>query len=92
MTYFIIFPGKDILVPHFTGTSYLEYLGLREMSSGTVLSFLEVEIVLKPEDPDGLILYNGYSTDRTGDFISLALQGGYVDFRFDLGSGTAIIL
>ena len=65
----------------------MQYLGLRR----TVLSFAEVEIVLKPEGPDGLIFYNGYTTDRTGDYIALALKNGYVEFTFDLGTGPAYI-
>jgi len=43
------------------------------------------------EDPDGLILYNGYNTDGTGDFISLALRNGTLEYRFDLGTGPAVI-
>jgi hypothetical protein len=74
-------------VPSFSGQSFLQFYGLRR----SVLSFVTGEIVFKPESGDGLILYNGYTTDRTGDFISLALRRGYVEFRFDLGTGPAII-
>jgi hypothetical protein len=38
-----------------------------------------------------VILYNGYTWDRRGDFMSLALVNGYLEFRFDLGTGPAII-
>ena len=47
--------------------------------------------MFKPEDRDGMLLYNGYTTDRMGDFISLGLVDGYVEFRFDLGTGPAVI-
>ena len=77
----------DIHVTSFKGNSYLQYIGLRR----TVLSYAEIEVVFKSEDPDGLIIYNGYTTDRSGDFISLALVNGYMEFRFDLGTGPAII-
>ena len=79
--------GIDIHVPYFNGMSYVQYIGLRR----TVLSFAEIEVVFKADEANGLILYNGYTTDRSGDFISLALADQYLEFRFDLGTGPAII-
>ena len=67
--------------------SYVQYIGLRR----TVLSFAEIEVVFKADEANGLILYNGYTTDRSGDFISLALADQYLEFRFDLGTGPAVI-
>lgn len=55
------------------------------------MSYSEMEIVFKATDPDGLLLYNGYSTDGTGDFISLALNNATIEFRYDLGTGPAVI-
>ena len=71
----------------FNGNSYLQHIGLRR----TVLSYAEMEFIFKPMDQTGLIFYNGYSSDRTGDFISLAMVNGFLEFRFDLGTGPAII-
>jgi len=67
--------------------SYLQYMGLRR----ALLTFASIELVFKATDPDGLILYNGYATDGTGDFISVALRNGTLEYRFDLGTGPAII-
>ena len=53
--------------------------------------FTEITMIIKPTKPNGLFLYNGQKMDRTGDFISLNLVNGYVEFRFDLGSGAAVI-
>ena len=45
----------------------------------------------------GLILYNGqmqYTNDPTsqsGDFVSLAMRDGRVEYRFDMGSGPTVI-
>ncbi|XP_057332116.1 basement membrane-specific heparan sulfate proteoglycan core protein isoform X8 [Microplitis mediator] len=50
-----------------------------------------IELSFKPENPDGIILYNAESPDGTGDMIYLSLANGYPEFRFDLGSGTTII-
>jgi len=55
------------------------------------MMFTEIMMVIKPSEPDGLFLYNGQKMDRTGDFVSLNLVDGYVEFRFDLGSGAAVI-
>lgn len=56
-----------------------------------MLMYANLEMVFRPTNPDGLLLYNGYATDGTGDFISLALRNGTVEFRFDLGTGPAIM-
>lgn len=77
----------DVVVPYFNGHSWLQFAGLRR----AVLTFTEVDVVFKPVRPDGLILYNGYSADRSGDFISLALKDAYVEYLFNLGTGPAII-
>ncbi|XP_015907469.1 pikachurin [Parasteatoda tepidariorum] len=79
--------AMELVVPLFNGSSYLQYPGL----SNTVLSFIELQIVFKPYRPNGVLFYNGYKMDGTGDFISLSLVNGYLEFRFDLGTGVAVI-
>ncbi|KAL8612700.1 hypothetical protein ACOMHN_025351 [Nucella lapillus] len=76
-----------VRIPRFNGHSHLEFKGLGR----SVLAFTELEVVVKPEGRDGLILYNGYTHDRKGDFISLSLRQGYAEFSFDLGTGPAVI-
>ncbi|GFR68605.1 pikachurin-like [Elysia marginata] len=76
---------SPVHIPHFSGHSYVELAGLQR----SVLSYTEIELVFKPTSYDGTILYNGYSQDRRGDFISLAMDGGHLVFRFDLGTGPA---
>jgi hypothetical protein len=82
---FFPFPA---LVPYFiqNPTSYIAYRTL----SDAYLEF-EIEISFKPEATNGLILYNGQKTDGSGDFISFGLNEGYAEFRFDCGSGPALI-
>lgn len=47
-----------------------------------------VELWLRPEAPDGLILYNGQSrVPREADFVQLAMLGGFLTFTYNLGSG-----
>jgi hypothetical protein len=78
----------SIQIPSFNGSSYLKYGGL---GLTRVLSWLELEIVIKPDGMDGLIMYNGYKTDGMGDFISVVIDQGYIEFAMDLGTGAAII-
>lgn len=41
---------------------------------------------------EGLLLYAAYhSSATTADFISLAMKDGYLQFRYNLGSGINII-
>lgn len=56
-------------------------------------AYLKFELVIsiKPEKPDGLILFNGDSQFNV-DFISLALRECFVEFRFELGSGEVTII
>jgi len=37
------------------------------------------------------LIYNGQKSDGTGDFFSLGLRRGVPEFRFDVGSGAAVI-
>lgn len=49
------------------------------------------EITLKPDRGNGLILFNGQKRSGTGDYISLSLNDGYPEFRFDFGNGPIIV-
>ncbi|XP_029344965.1 basement membrane-specific heparan sulfate proteoglycan core protein isoform X9 [Acyrthosiphon pisum] len=75
------------IVPSFRGTdSYLAFPTLLN----TYLE-LNIEVHFKPEMNDGLILYNGQKSGGSGDFFSFGLRDGIPEFRFDVGSGAAII-
>lgn len=52
---------------------------------------MELEVVFLARGPSGLLLYNGQKTDGRGDFVSLALRDHYLEFRYDLGKGAAVI-
>ena len=42
----------------------------------------------KPEDEkDGILMYCAQSEEGQGDFASIAIRNGYLEFRFDTGSG-----
>ena len=76
------------VVPHFTQTP-TSYMTLPTLPD-SYLTF-DLEISFKPEDKDGLILYDGQRKDGSGDFVSFGLVNGVPEFRFDVGSGPAVI-
>lgn len=51
-----------------------------------------VSVTFKPEDSSGLLIYSDRNATGTSvDFLALGLYNGFVEFRYNLGSGTAII-
>lgn len=52
---------------------------------------VSMTVVLMANDSNGMIFYNGQKTDGKGDFISLSLNDGILEFRYDLGKGPAVI-
>lgn len=74
-------------MPLFNGSSYLKYHGL----GYNTLSWLDLEIIVKPTSSDGIVLYNGHKIDGMGDFIAVYMSAGYLTFTFDLGTGSATL-
>lgn len=48
-----------------------------------------LQIIVKPDSDNGLILYSGHH--EYGDYISLSLNDGFAEFAFELGSGPAVV-
>ncbi|VDP85318.1 unnamed protein product [Echinostoma caproni] len=76
-----------IHLPAYTGNSYTVYKGLQ----GTSRSQTSLMITLMPRSPDGLLIYEGLSSDKRGDFISILLTDGHLVAVWDLGSGAAFL-
>lgn len=76
----------DLSTPEFDGSSFIEFPRLEGVSKS-----FAIEVFFSSKVPNGLILYNGQKKSGRGDFISLALVHGHVQFRFNLGSGIANI-
>ncbi|XP_047662867.1 agrin isoform X7 [Tachysurus fulvidraco] len=81
---------KGAYIPYFNGDSYLELKGLH-LYGHDLRQKVSMTVVLLANDSNGMIFYNGQKTDRKGDFISLALNDGILEFRYDLGKGPAVI-
>uniref|UniRef100_A0AAY4CFV0 EGF like, fibronectin type III and laminin G domains n=1 Tax=Denticeps clupeoides TaxID=299321 RepID=A0AAY4CFV0_9TELE len=58
-------------------------------SPQTYLSFMEFEVVFQPARPDGTLLYSDDAGSQ--DFLSISLVDGFLEFRFDCGSGATVI-
>uniref|UniRef100_A0A673BNN9 Agrin n=1 Tax=Sphaeramia orbicularis TaxID=375764 RepID=A0A673BNN9_9TELE len=81
---------KGSYMPLFNGDSYLELKGLH-LYGHDLRQKLSMTVVLMANDSNGLIFYNGQKSDGKGDFISLSLNEGILEFRYDLGKGPATI-
>ncbi|MED6232065.1 hypothetical protein ATANTOWER_020139 [Ataeniobius toweri] len=58
-------------------------------SSQSYLSFMEFEVTFWPSVPSGVLLYSDDAGSK--DFLAINLVDKYVEFRFDCGSGEAVI-
>ncbi|CAL1682411.1 unnamed protein product [Lasius platythorax] len=76
------------VVPNFSQApeSYIAFPPLPD----SYLKF-NLEISFKPENYDGILLYNDESGRGINDFIALSLINGYPQFKFNLGSGPAVV-
>ncbi|XP_077941552.1 agrin isoform X4 [Gasterosteus aculeatus] len=82
--------GRGPYMPLFNGDSYLELKGLH-LYGQDLRQKVSMTVVLMANDSNGLIFYNGQKSDGRGDFISLSLNDGILEFRYDLGKGPATI-
>ncbi|CAK6955068.1 agrin isoform X1 [Scomber scombrus] len=81
---------RGAYMPLFNGDSYLELKGLH-LYGHDLRQKVSMTVVLMANDSNGLIFYNGQKSDGKGDFISLSLNEGILEFRYDLGKGPATI-
>ncbi|KAF0312615.1 Pikachurin [Amphibalanus amphitrite] len=77
----------DLQVPFFNGSSHLKYPGL----GTSALSYLSLEVTIKPTAPDGILLYNGLHANGQGEFMAVSMRDGHVEFAFDLGTGVTFV-
>ena len=70
-------------------TSFVVFPSDSEVSIGHTTT---IAMHIKPMEDEGLIFYAALRTVAPFyDFVSIGLRDGYVEFRYNLGSGTAII-
>lgn len=77
---------QDIInIPSFSGQSFILLPRLQAYTRLTI----ELDFISHSEN--GILLYNGQTPDGEGDFVSLSIRQGYIEFRFNLGSGAEVI-
>jgi coxsackievirus/adenovirus receptor len=72
-----LFAVGNIKFPKFSGDSFLT---LPAVTSGDIE--LEIVIKFKPSSDSGLLLFTSEHADGKGDFFSLGLINGFVEFRY----------
>ncbi|XP_074597901.1 agrin-like isoform X2 [Brevipalpus obovatus] len=72
-------------IPAFNENSYLLLPHVRAKND------LSIELELIVSSYDGIIVYNGQNSHGKGDFVAIIVKDGFIQFRYNLGSGTVII-
>ncbi|XP_044277194.1 LOW QUALITY PROTEIN: basement membrane-specific heparan sulfate proteoglycan core protein [Varanus komodoensis] len=79
--------GATVTTPHFHGgDAFISYPPLTNIHHE-----LRLDVEIKPLSPNGLVLFSGGDGAPVADFVSLSVAGGHVEFRYELGSGTAVL-
>ncbi|XP_041062394.1 basement membrane-specific heparan sulfate proteoglycan core protein isoform X1 [Carcharodon carcharias] len=79
--------GVLITAPSFrAGNSFVAYPPLTNVHNE-----LTIELEFKPRSPSGLMFYSSSQRMKMNDFISVAMLDGHLEFRYDLGSGLAVL-
>ncbi|VFV24759.1 basement membrane-specific heparan [Lynx pardinus] len=79
--------GVTVTTPSMSGTG--SYLALPALTN--THHELRLDIEFKPLAPDGILLFSGGTSGPVEDFVSLAMVGGHLEFRYELGSGLAVL-
>ncbi|GBL69816.1 hypothetical protein AVEN_181466-1, partial [Araneus ventricosus] len=75
-TVLFLFVVVEAKYPRFREDSYIAVPILRDAHKS-----MQVTLEFRPEANDGLILYSGEKLDLRGDFISITLNKGFIEFR-----------
>jgi len=68
----------------FTGSSFASYRAIEDalFSLHIQLTFLAQSI------DDSILLYDAFNARGTSDFVAIVIREGYLELRYELGSGT----
>ncbi|XP_073326188.1 basement membrane-specific heparan sulfate proteoglycan core protein [Pagrus major] len=79
--------GELVTTPLFDGEeSYIAYPPLTNIHDD-----LRVEVEFKPLERDGLMFFCGGKKMKVEDFVAISMVEGHVEFRYELGTGQAIL-
>jgi len=70
-------------LPGFDGSSFASYAVIED-----ALFSLHIQLTFLPQNIDNsLLLYDAFNPEGTSDFVALVLKDGYLEFRYELGTG-----
>lgn len=75
--------GVTVTTPSMSGIG--SYLALPALTN--THHELRLDVEFKPLAPDGILLFSGGKQGPVEDFVSLAMVGSHLEFRYELGSG-----
>ncbi|KAM3617456.1 uncharacterized protein V6R79_006391 [Siganus canaliculatus] len=79
--------GELVTTPLFDGEeSYISYPPLTNVHDD-----LRVDLEFKPVERDGLMFFCGGKKMKVEDFVAISMVDGHVEFRYELGTGQAIL-
>ncbi|XP_036447334.1 basement membrane-specific heparan sulfate proteoglycan core protein [Colossoma macropomum] len=79
--------GTLVTTPLFDGEeSYIAYPPLTNIHND-----LRIDMEFKPMDTDGLMFFSGGKKMKVEDFVALSMVDGHVEFRYELGTGQAVL-
>ncbi|XP_062486114.1 basement membrane-specific heparan sulfate proteoglycan core protein isoform X7 [Pezoporus occidentalis] len=79
--------GEAVTVPSFgEAGAFVSYPPLTNVHHE-----LRVEAEFLPLAPDGLLFFSAGKAAPVEDFVALSMAGGHLEFRYELGSGTAVL-
>jgi len=79
----LIVEGISLGLPGFSGTSFASYPTVED-----ALFSLHIQLTFFPQNiDDSLLLYDAFNSYGTNDFVALVIRDGYLEFRYELGSG-----
>ncbi|XP_061163155.1 basement membrane-specific heparan sulfate proteoglycan core protein-like [Saccostrea echinata] len=77
----------QVIYPQFNGSSFSSYDPIRNARFQ-----MKIELEIKPQSLDnGLVLYSGQNEDGSGDYVVILIKDGYLEFRYNTGSGPAVM-
>ncbi|XP_066527292.1 basement membrane-specific heparan sulfate proteoglycan core protein [Hoplias malabaricus] len=79
--------GTLVTTPLFYGVdSFISYPPLTNIHND-----LRIDMEFKPMGSDGLMLFSGGKKMKVEDFVTLSMVDGHVEFRYELGTGQAVL-
>jgi len=79
----ITIAGVSLGLPGFDGSSFASYQTIED-----ALFSLHIQLTFLAQNVDNsLLLYDAFNSERTIDFVALVIKDGYLEFRYELGSG-----